>query len=94
MVDYASGSQMYSNNGLYDFSTESNRQVVEKFVQNLQSEGDLSDAEIKFLSQSKEKRSSAKFLEQIFSTELTITNYEEIFCLSDQYRKYRCNCSD
>ena len=83
MVDYASGSQMYSNNGLYDFSTESNRQVVEKFVQNLQSEGDLSDAEIKFLSQSKEKRSSAKFLEQIFSTELTITNYEEIFCLSD-----------
>ena len=83
MVDSASGSQMHSNNGLYDFSTESNRQVVEKFLQNLQSGGDLSDAEIKFLSLSREKRSSAKLLEQIFSSELTIDNYEEIFFLQN-----------
>ena len=55
MVDSASGSQIHSNNGKYDFSIESNRQVVEKFLCNLQSAGNLSEAEIKFLSQSREK---------------------------------------
>ncbi len=81
MVEVASSSKNLSENVLFDFSAESNRLVVEKFMNSLKSEGNLSDAEIKFLSVCKEKRSSAKLLENLFSSELTISNYEKIFGL-------------
>ena len=83
MVDSASGSKISFENGLYDFSVESKRLVVEKFLKNLQSEGNLSEAELKFLSYSKEKQSSAKLLEDIVSTNLTLSNYKEVFYLQN-----------
>ena len=83
MVDSASASKIYSESSLYDFSPESNKMVVENFLKNLQTEGNLSDAELKFLSYSKEKRSSAKLLENIVSSTITLSNYEEIFYLQD-----------
>ena len=83
MADSASGSKLYSEKGLYDFSPESNKLVVEKFLQNLQTEGNLSEAELKFLSYSKEKRSSAKLLEDIIKSKITLSNYEEAFYLTD-----------
>ena len=83
MVDSASGSKLSSDMSLYDFSVESNNQVVEKFIQNLHQTGDLSDAEIKFLSKSKEKKLSLQLLDNIISSKLTLYNYKEIFCLQE-----------
>lgn len=83
MVDSASGSKIYSENSLYDFSAESNKLVVEKFLQSLHTEGNLSEAELKFLSYSKERRSSAKLLENIVSSAMTLSNYEEVLYLKN-----------
>ena len=49
MVDSASGSKILSGSGIYDFSAESKRLVVENIMRNMELEGNLSDAEIKFL---------------------------------------------
>ena len=83
MVDSASGSKILSGSGIYDFSAESKRLVVENIMRNMELEGNLSDAEIKFLSLSKEKKSYAKLFDNILSSELNINNYEEIFYLQD-----------
>lgn len=83
MVDSASESKIYSNNYIYDFSKKSNNLVVDKFMRDLQSRGNLSDEEIKFLSLSKEKRSSVHLLETIISSELTMSNFEELFHLQN-----------
>lgn len=84
MVESASSSKNLKGSGLYDFSEESNRLVMEKFVNDLKSGGSLSEAEMKFLSLSKEKRSSAKLLDNIFSSDLTLNNYEKLLGL-DEY---------
>ena len=52
------------------------------FSLNIESLGGLSDAEIKFLSLSKEKKSSAKIIENLIYNELTLDNYEEMLCIS------------
>ena len=83
MVDSASKSKNLSGSGLYDFSAESNKLVLEKFVKNLQYEGSLSEAEIKFLSLSKEKKSSAQIIENILYSKLTLNNFKSILCLEN-----------
>lgn len=83
MVDSASKSKNLSENNLYDFSAESNKHLLEKFVENLQVEGSLSEAELKFLSRSKEKKSSAKTIQNILHSKLTLENYKEILCLQE-----------
>lgn len=84
MVDSASKSKNLSENGIYDFSAASNKQVVEKFVKSLISQGSLSDAEIKFLSLSKAKQSSGEIINKILYSEMTLENYKILLCL-DQF---------
>lgn len=83
MVDSASDTTKNSGKGLYNFSEESNRNVVEKLVNELQAEGSLSEAEIKFLSQSKEKRNSVQLLDSIISSEISIQDYEDVLYLKN-----------
>lgn len=45
------------------------------------SAGNLSEAELKFLASSKQKRESAKFTDKIISEKLTLNNYEDLFLL-------------
>jgi len=84
MVNSALKSKKLVENGIYDFSAESNRQVVENFVKALISQGSLSDAEIKFLSLSKAKRSSEEIIDKILYSEMSLENYKELLCL-DKY---------
>ena len=44
--------------------------------------GNLSEAEIQFLAQSKQKKYSAKIINNIIKEKLTLYNYKEILCLS------------
>ena len=53
-----------------------------KFALDIEALGGLSDAEIKFLSLSKEKKTSVKIIESIISEKLTLENYEKMFCLT------------
>lgn len=84
MVESASSSKNFTENGSHDFSAESSKLIAEKILNNFKSEGNLSDAEIKFLSLSKEKRSSVQLLENLYSTDITLKNFEKIFGL-DKY---------
>ena len=79
MVDSTVNSASFKNQ--YDFSEKSSKLIAEKIVKSFQADGQLSDAEIKFLSLSKEKRSSSELMENIFNSVLTLNNYEELFCL-------------
>ena len=83
MVDSASKSKNLSDSSFYDFSAQSNKLVMEKFMKNMESAGNLSDAEIKFLSLSKEKRSSREIIDRILYSEMTLENFKEILCLQD-----------
>lgn len=45
--------------------------------------GELSDAEIKFLSVCREKAASSMIINNILKNKLTLNNYEEMFCLKE-----------
>ena len=81
MTDYV-GSKLTNSDGIkVAFSSQKNSAAM-NFVLNMQAQGELSDAEMKFLSLSQEKKSSAKMIDNILNNQLTLNNYEEMFCLS------------
>ena len=60
-----------------------NKAAAENFVQNLRSNGNLTEEEIKFLYSSKEKKSSLEIIENILTKPVTLENYEDMFCLKN-----------
>jgi len=73
-----------SNNLTLKSSSPEIEEEVLKFnsVLSLEALRGLSEAEIKFLSLSKEKQSSSEIVEKILTQELTLRNFEEMFCLT------------
>ena len=68
-----------------NFSTQYNLALKNENTSDLlffESSSELSEAEIKFLALSKEKKNSVKIIDKILSEKMTLQNYEEIFCLN------------
>ena len=63
----------------------SNDKINQKLLLELQSSGRISEAEIKFLSLSKEKADSSKTIIDITNKNITLDNYEEVFSLQNYY---------
>jgi len=60
-----------------------NSEINKKILEEMQTNGKLSDAEIRFLSLSREKSGSSEVINRIIGAEMTLDNYEEVFCLKD-----------
>lgn len=63
----------------------SNDEINRKLLFELQKNGNLSEAEVKFLSLSKEKADSSYIIENIINQNLTIDNYEKVFFLDNYF---------
>ena len=76
---------IYNNSILDSLTAVNNEFTMEKanFAVDISSLGGLSEAEIKFLSLSKEKKSSVELIENLLHKDLTLSNYEEMFCISN-----------
>lgn len=61
----------------------SDDKINQMLLSELQNNGKLSEAEIKFLSLSKEKAGSSKTIQNIVQKEINLENYEEIFSLQN-----------
>ena len=60
-----------------------NDEINRKVLSDLQINGKLSDAEIRFLSLSREKSDSSQAVNKIINSEITLNNYEEVLYLRD-----------
>jgi len=81
MSDFAES----KSNKPFFFEKNLNNTIAEKndLLINFESTGKLSDAELKFLALSKEKKNSIQFIKNILFEKITLNNYENIFCLKN-----------
>ena len=76
-IDIGSSSEL---NNLAELLSE---KVNKRILLDLESNSKLSEAEMRFLSLSKEKAQSNKIIENLINRELTLKNFEDIFCLKE-----------